>query len=272
MRISWVIVAVAMQLGTAAAKDPIDYWCVGKTCYRAESTRPKGCDGETGKCEAQGSRPTRLLNGLHFFLAEAKRAKANKVQCQKLADRAALIASVFDDYYAKVIKGHSDQAGKTYVTRYDGALSEAKAVALSADEATQALALFKECGGKTRDTDIAAGNQGLVDTGPLEVVDPKASFGASTIGEDIFHECEQVKAQAEYCGGNAEGRGVTMWGSSYFQCTFRNGKATKCKPFTGKTIAPCHGETMHCLCEITDGNLGSECDTAKPLAKSKYIR
>jgi hypothetical protein len=267
MRTLWVLL-IAWS-GTAYA-DTKDYWCVGKTCYTAEYHRPTGCDGHKGECEAGGNIPARLINGLHFFLTEANKAKHDNKQCQGLAARAALIASLVDDFYNKVIKNHDGMHGVTYITRFDGALTERKLVELAASEGKQAQARFTECGGKKLDTDLEAANQGLARTAAHDAPEAK-NIEVAKIEQIFFVTCTKVK-DTEECEGPPEGRGVTVWEGSYVQCSFHKGKATKCGPFTGKTAVPCHQDTRQCLCGVVKGVVENDCESAPALVKSKYIR
>ena len=97
-------------------------------------------------CEVTGSKTVRAINVIHYRIEEAKKLKASDKQaCQQ----AALQAVAFSRGIPKFKKslGSDSAEGLTYKTRYDGVLTEVKAFARIKQLGTEALALYKSCGG-----------------------------------------------------------------------------------------------------------------------------
>jgi hypothetical protein len=102
-------------------------------------------------CEGLGSKTAFGMNLLHVRLEAARKAQATShpIRCYKLAYAAALTAAGLPGFREVMKRQHQWSAGSTYLTRWDGTLTEDQLFGKVAQELEEAKKLYAACGGPT---------------------------------------------------------------------------------------------------------------------------
>jgi hypothetical protein len=146
-RVALALVASCAAAGTAPELSPYPPEDAHDgICGSAASSKPP-----LPACEPNGSRTATALNMLHYRLDEATKARAanDKPRCVRESWAAAAIATGLPRFRTASQHGGHWVANLTYLTRWDGNLSEPALFAKAAADGSDAATLYAACDGAT---------------------------------------------------------------------------------------------------------------------------